>query len=140
MFLVDMIYGRLQDLSQTVWNRLNLFHTESLELGISILAFALGTFLLLPFQTFSALLRVYYFFLVILPEEGWGLPYCSRRVEFVCPLFRALEIEAGGWVGNPLWTFVALSFVVAFPNSTATPIYVTLAILSAWSYLRMEKQ
>jgi len=111
------------------------------EIGEFLLSFFMivwGLWLLNPFwETFS--LPSFAAFLMIADESVWGIValligigtlvsagvkvYLARRIMIFLNIF---------W-----WTFVSTMFLIAVPENTAAPIYMMLAILSFWRYIKL---
>lgn len=115
--------------------------TASLELGLSAILWAMGTWLLLPLRTFAEQPEIFKTLAAIMPEEGWG------SIGVFIGLSYWLGFFTNCWKLRRysmlfvfcIWLTVAAGFVWHRPSITATPIYLILSTLSAWSYLRMEE-
>lgn len=113
-------------------------HAEIGEFILSLFMMSWGLWLLNPmWDTFS--LPSFASFLLIANETTWGLT--ALTIGGLTFIFAGLRWY---WARRTMiflnivwWTFVAMMFLIAVPENTAVPVYMMLAVLSFWRYIKL---
>lgn len=124
-----------------LWLLIKEADTEIVELLLGVLALNWGLLILAPFDTFGSTpsFRV---MASAAPEPVWGSALFIAGVLHICGLARNHRHtrQAAAFFTFLCWMVIAISFGLANPQGTAMAVYPTLALLSAWAYVRLARE
>lgn len=107
--------------------------TWTLEVYLAMAAMVWGIWVLLPFETFDPRIGAYTV-LRLAPEWAWGVVFSAHGLGHWVSITRKdpMACYRAALSGSVLWGIVLISFVIAAPLTTASPVYGLFVLASLW--------